>query len=515
MRTAKIGPPTRRPVSRTATLPAPVGGWNARDAIAAMPPTDAVTMINFFPRTSDVVMRNGFSSFATGMSGSIETLMDYDGGTGSTKMFAANAGKFYDVSSSGAVGAAVATGFTSNRWQYTKFGTPAGQFLVAVNGADTPQQYNGTAWSNSTITAVGLTPSNLIHVNAYEQRLFFAEKGKLGFWYLPVTQVTGTVTYFDLSSLFTLGGYLQAIATWSVDGGSGLQNNICFITSRGQVAVYNGTDPSSASLWSLVGIYRIGIPIGRRCFQQYGGDLLIVTTDGVYPLSQALITARATPKAAVTDKISRAFTDIAATSSGFFGWQIVLYPRGTYILVNIPTQEDGNSVQYVMNTITDAWCQFNDINTSCWELHDDRLYFGGNDGVVYLSDDGASDGASVITAEVLPAFSDFGAPGLRKLFTMIRPVWLAGGTVSPAINMNIDYDTLTKPTSIPISSGGGGTPWYSPWYSPWSGAYQTRTNQIGVTGIGYTASAHLLVSSMTQKIALLSNDYTFQIGAQL
>lgn len=514
-RIAQIGQPRRRPVAQTITIPAAVGGWNARDAIAAMPPTDAVTLINLFPRTSDVTMRRGFAEWATGLGGNVETLFDYDKGVSSAKMFGAANGSIFDVTASGAVGAAAASGFTSNRWQYTKFGTPAGQFLVLVNGADTPQQYNGTAFTNSTISGSGLTPSKLVHVNSYQQRLFFAEKDKLGFWYLPVTQVTGVAVYFDLSSLFTQGGYLQAIATWTVDGGNGLQNHICFITSRGQVAVYTGTDPSSVDAWGLIGIYRLGNPIGRRCYMQYGGDLLILTQDGVFPLSQALISGRATPKTAVSDKISRAFADAVSSYQGNFGWQAILYPQGPYGLFNIPQQEDGAAVQYVFNTITGAWCQFQDQDAICWELHNDDLFFGSSGGVVYMADTGYSDNDAVIEAEILPAFLDFGAPGLRKLFTMIRPVWLSGSTVKPAININVDYDTITKPTSVPISTGGGGTVWGSPWGSPWGPIYRTRTSQVGVTGMGYAAAAHLLVSSKTQNISLLSTDYTFQVGAQL
>ncbi len=503
-----------RAVAKIASVPAPVGGWNARDAIAAMPSTDAVTLINFFPRTSDLVMRNGFESFATGMSGAIETLMAWDGGTGLPKMFAANNGNFYDVSTSGAVGAAVATGFSNDRWQYAKFGTPAGQYLIAVNGENTPQQYDGSTWANSTISGVGLISTDLIHVNSYELRLFFAEKKKLGFWYLPVTQITGTVSYFDLSSIFTLGGYLQAIATWTLDAGSGLQNNICFITSRGQVAVYHGTDPSDPDFWSLVGVYRIGTPIGRRCTMQYGGDLLIVSTDGLFPLSQALITGRAQPKVAVSDKISRAFNDAVTTYGVNFGWQPMLYPIGTYAFVNIPQTENGTAFQYAFNTVTGAWCQFNGMDASCWELHGDKLYFGGNAGVVYLADSGPSDNNAVVQAEVLPAFSYFDEPGRIKRFTAIRPVWLAGSTVMPAININVDFDTLTTPTSVPVSTGGGGSPWdVSPWdVSPWGGSVEIHTGLASTTGIGYAGSAHLLVSSKTQTIALLSTDYIFESG---
>ena len=56
-------PTRRRLIQRTqanvASLPPPVGGWNARDALANMAPTDAVTLDNLFPGVSSVTLRGG------------------------------------------------------------------------------------------------------------------------------------------------------------------------------------------------------------------------------------------------------------------------------------------------------------------------------------------------------------------------------------------------------------------------------------------------------------------------
>ena len=35
-------------------IPAPVGGWNARDSLDAMPPTDAIKLVNWIPRAGYV-----------------------------------------------------------------------------------------------------------------------------------------------------------------------------------------------------------------------------------------------------------------------------------------------------------------------------------------------------------------------------------------------------------------------------------------------------------------------------
>ena len=60
-----------------ASLASPIGGWNARDSLAEMNPLDAVQLINFFPTPSDVTLRKGFTKTSTGITGNVQTLMNY------------------------------------------------------------------------------------------------------------------------------------------------------------------------------------------------------------------------------------------------------------------------------------------------------------------------------------------------------------------------------------------------------------------------------------------------------
>ena len=45
--------------AKPASIAAPLGGWNARDALGAMDPLDAVTLQNWWPGTSSVILRFG------------------------------------------------------------------------------------------------------------------------------------------------------------------------------------------------------------------------------------------------------------------------------------------------------------------------------------------------------------------------------------------------------------------------------------------------------------------------
>ena len=123
-----------RAVSQTASIPAPVGGLNARDALANMDPQDAVIMRNWWPSTNYIEVRNGSSSWATGLPGWVQSLMTYSKGDGTRKLFAASGTGFYDVSRAGAVGAAVVTGQTNEQWEYANIATAGGSLFYAANG---------------------------------------------------------------------------------------------------------------------------------------------------------------------------------------------------------------------------------------------------------------------------------------------------------------------------------------------------------------------------------------------
>ena len=146
----------RRPQASSAgvaSLPSPIGGWNARDSIANMAPVDAVQLENIFPSVSNVVLRGGYTNWATGLPGQVHTLMSY-AGAANNEFFAFSVTGLYDVTAGGAVGAAVVSGLSNAKWEYTNISTSGGNYLMAVNGLDNALLYDGSTWSNPTITGV-------------------------------------------------------------------------------------------------------------------------------------------------------------------------------------------------------------------------------------------------------------------------------------------------------------------------------------------------------------------------
>ena len=143
----------------TASVPAPIGGWNARDSVAEMNPLDAVVLENFFPTPSQIQLRKGYTQYATGITGQVDTLMQYSGGA-TSKLFAAAGSVIYDVSNAGAA-TSVVTGQGSDRLQYVNVSTTGGNFLTAVNGTDAALIYDGTNWIKYANISTAQTISNL------------------------------------------------------------------------------------------------------------------------------------------------------------------------------------------------------------------------------------------------------------------------------------------------------------------------------------------------------------------
>lgn len=503
----------------TSSQPAPVGGWNARDSIANMDPSDAALMVNWLPTTSDLVMRSGYTNWATGIGAQVNTLMQYNALGTNRKLFAAAGSGIYDVTTQGAVGAPVVTGLNNSQWQYVNFSTPGGQFLCAVNGVDSYQVYNGAAWQAVTavsapISLTGVTTSQLVHVNAFKQRLYFIQANSLSAWYLPPNSVGGAASQLDFGAIFKRGGYLMAMATWSLDAGYGMDDYAVWITSEGEVAVYKGTDPSSASTWSLIGVYLIGAPLGRRCFAKYSGDLALICRDGLVPFSRDLMSSRVNTSVALSNKIQWAISTATSNYSGNFGWQVQLYPDQNMILLNVPVGI-GSQEQYVMNTVTGSWCRFTGWAANCWELWQDKIYFGGN-GVVNLAWNGTTDNGVAITAEAIPAFSYFGAQSQLKRFTMARPILNTNGSPGILMGLNIDFDT-SSPIGVPTYSPTATAIWdASLWDAAvWGNDMTIKRDWQYVSGLGYAAALHMKVTSSNAIVRWVSTDYVMEAGGVL
>jgi len=507
----------KRASAKSTSLAAPTGGWNARDSLGDMAPADAVYLTNYFPATSDVVQRNGYSKSATGLSGQVETLMNYSSGT-SESLFAIAGGKIYDVSAGGAVGAPDVTGLSNSRFQYTNVANAGGNFILCVNGIDKLQGYNGSTWwvdGDGTHDITGVNTENIAHIQLFKHRVWMVEKDSLKAWYLPTDAIAGAAVPFSLQGVAREGGYIMAMGAWTIDAGYGVDDLSVFVTNHGEVIVYKGTDPASATTWELVGIWKLGSPVGRRCLFKYGGDLLYISQDGLVPMSGALQSSRLSPKTSLTDKIQYATSSAISNYGANFGWQVLYFPKENMLFLNVPVAV-GQQQQYVMNNITKSWCNFTGWNANCWCLYNDNPYFGGNGYVGKAWDTFADDGENIV-ATGKQSFNYFSSRGVRKRWTMIRPILFSNASPNIVAGINVDFrdDELYTDISIPPIPGaiwGLGVWGVGVWGS-------NGLNQIGqwqgVTGTGNCCSIKIKNTSIGINLRWVSTDIVYESGGIL
>jgi hypothetical protein len=330
-------------------------------------------------------------------------------------------------------------------------------------------------------------------------------------WYLPVVSIGGAAQSFDLSSLFGAGGYLVAMATISADSGTGMDDFAVFISSEGEIAVYKGIDPSSAATWYLVGVFTVGAPVGRRCFAQYGADALIVSKDGVLPLSKALLSARTNTSIAISDKIQQAMSEATSLYGSLFGWEIVIYPEENLVVLNVPISAT-TSYQYVMFALNGSWCRFTGWNASTFARMGSALYMGMS-GKVMRAYSGTSDAVANISGDALASFQYHGGMTLKR-YTMARPIIATeSSNIGLVLGLNVDFDT-TAPTGTPsVTSSSSGT-WDSALWDTgsWGGNFTISKGWQSVGGVGYCAALHMKAASNSSGLKWQSTDYVYERG---
>lgn len=489
---------TRKRVAKGASMPAPVEGWDTTSPLAEMSPKRAIQLDNWFPQAEYVEIRRGFTLHRpTGVSDPVETIIVYHGASGS-KQFAVAGGDIYDVTSSGDTPPTADTdisGLTNSRIQYVNFTGTGGQFAWCCNGADAPFTYDGSVFALAP-TITGITPEDVVNVNIHKNRIWMvlAESTKVA--YLATDAIGGAATEFELGGLMSKGGYVVAMGTWSRDAGAGPDDYAVFATSRGQMIIYAGTDPDNASTWELIGIFDLGSPLGRRCFTKVGSDLAVISIDGVYPLSTAISFDRgAVERVSITKLIQRAMNDATRAYGDAFGWELTSYPKGNMAILNVPLVENVTQHQYVMNTLTGAWCRFTGQNANTFEVMDDRLFFGGNDGNVYEADVSNGDYTAAFTAVMKTSFQYYGNRGTKKRWTMIQPLVTTNYSVGTNIGFDVDFQDNAPYAFLTTQAVSSPSLWGRMlWgHGIWSRSIFTLTSWLSLSSYGQNAALKMRV----------------------
>lgn len=226
-----------------------------------------------------------------------------------------------------------------------------------------------------------------------------------------------------------------------------------------------------------------------------GSDVAVITQQGLLPISQALpFDPSADRSVALTARIQNAMAQAAQVATDNYGWQFISYPLQQLAVLNVPLVENENQVQFVMNALTGAWCQFIGWNANCFALFKDNLYFGDNSGKVQAAYQSGLDGFATIQANMQCAYNWFDEPGRLKRMTLIQPLMVSSGNVTPTLS--VDEDFGISPVTAPISTGFSSSLWdFAIWdMSTWSGTMQVYSSWLSAEAYGHALAVHLTVN---------------------
>jgi len=437
--------PSRQQIIKVVTLPAPTRGWFVGQNLAEAPVGTAYVLDNAFPQLDYVRARAGAAVYATGLGGgtAVPSLMPWTDGI-SPKMFAASNGNIYDVSSTGAVGAPLVTGLANSNFEFIQFSGTGGQYLMCANGYDPIQLFNGTSWGTAP-AITGLTGNPLSQLWTFKHRVYGIERQSLNAWYLPLDSIGGAATVFPMAPLFPKGGHLLCGGTWALPTVNGLLEACIFVTTEGEVAVFTGDYPGSTT-WDQQGIYKVSKPLGVRCLMKAGGDMAVMTEDGIVPMSKIeTLDQIALQNEAVTKPIAPAWRTAVLERAGLTGWQLTIWPLESMAIVNLPKKSSIDRTQFIANARTGAWARYLGWDAECFAVYNNNLYFGTSDGRVMQGETGGQDDGGLYTMTVFPSFTSLGRPVDRKMIRQVRSRITANFAAAPTLTINVDYDTRTPP----------------------------------------------------------------------
>jgi len=419
-----------------------VRGWVTNQNLAASKPGGCLVLDNFIPTLTGLKFRGGSSLYYnTGDGNPITSLFVYRV-SGNSELFAADSAKIWELQGTPST---VVTGQTGGYYSTVQFETTSGSYLFCCNGTNSIQRYNGSAWLAVTgISAdaiTGVTTSTLSHPWVFKNRLFFVQTGTMKAWYLSTAAIAGAALDITMAGVFQRGGSLLFGATWSIDAGDGVDDKCVFVSTLGEVAVYEGSDPSDSTKWALVGRYDLGgIPLGKNAVMRAGGDLLIATTEGLVPLSQAMTKdPAALSLAAVSTAIQPDWVREAVARQSL-PWTIAKWDAQNLAVVALPVVDaTTESACFVVNTETGAWTRFTGWDTRSVVIHDNQIYFGTSAGKVMLGNSGGIDVATPYVCRFALSFDHFGSPGQHKQLKQARATFRASTPFTPKLSSSVDY----------------------------------------------------------------------------
>jgi hypothetical protein len=384
---------------------------------------------------------------------------------------------------------------------------------VVNDAGDFPLRFDGTAWTTLSVAEIYpdstspykagiITGQNLVYVCKYRNRYFFIEKDSMNAWYLPLNAVGGELKVIPLSGAATKGGKLLFCATWSIDAGDGIDDKLVFCTNLGELIIFTGSDPGSATSWRQEGRYEMSEPLGMNAHISIGGDLLIATVDGILPTSGAITKDRAELELTAITRQINSMWRAEVLDKHEFSWTMCKWGEYNGIFVTLPGGLPNQRRCLLANASTGAWARYTGWDAMCWMRMGTDMFFGTQSGIVMRADQGGYDDGQPYVATLVGGWEMFQSPAQTITWLQARASFTARGSqpFQPQLSATTDYVvTLPTPPTAgpdpgPLDVWGEGLWGEALWGV---GAPPPAVKNTGWVSIGMTGFSHAPVVQVT------------------
>lgn len=513
------------------TLPAPVGGVDAKTPLPNMTGEFCIYSYNLTVEEGAVAVRPGYREWALDVEQTSElaigTLIPFTT-AGNNRLWAVTNEGIWDVSTYNSAPVQELqpnqTGTPLDDW--TDVSADAGFGTFTAFTADNGDEYmlyadskNGLFERNLSVpsTPLWIRP-NLISpggsnpdvkaedvnfVVVHKQRIWLVEQNQTYAHYLGIGAISGATTAFYFGSKFKYGGQLVGLFNWTVDGGAGVDDYLVAVGAGGDLIPYKGIDPSQDD-WQNVGSYYIGKPPrGGRFASEYAGELYLLSSFGVISMSDILkgvdLGDSNNNPMSLSFRITKLLRADVAARSDSYGWQMGFVASRGDLIIQTPEGGVQRPLQYVLNLALGAWSFWRDVPMTAFAEWNNELFIGADptslESNVYVMDV-SRDNVTItpptlgqngldIDFSVLSSFSRLDSPSTYKRVQYVRADFLS--VDMPPVTLVTLYDyNISEPsaTNSPSDESALSTGIWD--VSTWDGALwgqgQYEPSQTVITG---------------------------------
>jgi hypothetical protein len=250
------------------------------------------------------------------------------------------------------------------------------------------------------------------------------------------------------------------------------------MTDQGELLIFTGSDPTTATNWRQEGRYATSTPLGMNCHTPIGGDVLIATVDGIIPISASITKDTSQLELAAITRAIKPMWRQEVNAKRALPWTMAKWDEYGGLFVTWPGGLPGAYTMGAVNIATGAWARFTGWDAMCFGRLRAALYFGTQDGRIVQADITGTDNGVPYTCTMVGGWEMFSSQSATIVWRQARASFAAraGEPFQPQLSATVDYVITIPPAPSAAPDPGpldvwdqglwGPTPgWTPPWTS--------------------------------------------------